>query len=178
MTADYQPQWQGVFENYARKYAAANHWRVKHICDEVEDTIQQCAVVWLWCCKHQRCTNDGEFMKFYQRVLFNAFVDLTRISRGRAKIQALSVPFDPKRHGQIAYSDGPLAVTLAEASDELQQAIGMLTTAPPDLLQLLLPDQILQYGADKQAELSRSWCRFARTTAVRDDLLSELRMRL
>lgn len=173
----YEPQWPGLFENYAKKYAAANHWRVKHLCDEVEDTAQQCAVVFVWCSKHHQATNDAQFMQFFKHVLFTAFVDLARINKSHARLRELSVPYDPFMDNRADYSHGPLAAALAEATTELQQAMEVIGTAPRELLELLLPDQIANYGQAKEAELSRLWCEYS-GIGMRDDLISELRMRL
>lgn len=171
----FRPQWQGQCEAYARIFARDNHHRVRHLCYDREDTFQYCAMVWAWCCKvhDDRVDSQARFMAFFQKVLENEFKDLVRLSKAQ-KRTAETEPFDVERHQLSELPTAPLLASLTEASRDLRQVLEVIGTAPSDLLQLLLPDRLPR----DEASLSRSWCRLARTATVRNDLLSELRMRI
>lgn len=173
----FRPQWQGAVVGYARKFAKANHWRVRLVCDEPEDTFQQCAVVFAYLSKiyGDKIDDPALFQELYQRSLHNAFISLARTNQRRARVimaleQLAPVP-------DIEPPSAPLLTALTEASTELRQVLEVIYSAPTELLQLLLPDRPPRAVHD-QHTLSRTWCRIARTSEVRDDLLDELRMRL
>jgi hypothetical protein len=166
----YQPQWRGVFENYARQFAHDNHWRVRNIVGGLDDAVQECAVVFCHCCKlyGDAVDNPAWFMALFKRSLANRFVSLARAEERYCRFIAQQQPLD-----EIEPATAPFVAKLAGMSRELQQVLQAIGTAPRQLLQLLLPDW--PFSAADEIRVSRSWCRLARTATVRDDLVRELR---
>jgi hypothetical protein len=169
-----EPQWKGPFEAYARTFARKHHWRVARLCDDVEDAVQQCAVVFCHLAKIYPHVNRPEwFMGLYKQALTNAFNSMARINKEHAAVAAaiddgyLLAP----RHEEPNH----LAAALAGASRELQQVLRVMGNAPRELLSMMLLEPRSQRGKATEAAISRGWCRLARADTVREDLVSELR---
>lgn len=70
------PQWQGVFEDWSRKWVNKNYWRVSHRHGSHEDSLQECALVFARCLKYYRGTkvnNHKWFMALYKTAVSNAW---------------------------------------------------------------------------------------------------------
>ena len=171
-----EPQWSGVFEAYARTYARRHHWRVSRICDDYEDAVQHCAVVFCHLAKLYPLVDEPAwFMALYKKALTNAFNQLARVNKQRA---ALAAAIDDglllgPRHEEPAH----LAAAIAGASQELQQVLRVIGDAPRELLQLMLLEPRSERGQATEAAISRSWCRLAKVPEERTSstLLQELR---
>ena len=175
------PQWIGEVAGYAKKFAAANHWKVRHDFPDLDDLVQECAWMFARCVRHFRPLAQGSdadnralFMAFYKRCLDRYLVRLQRVDyRHRLATRAATLqPRLPETF--VEFPEGPLNAALASASRELRQVLHAIDTAPPGLLGLLLHD-FLPNDPQYCRVVSRSWCRLARAGTVRNDLVGELR---
>jgi DNA-directed RNA polymerase specialized sigma24 family protein len=173
-TAGFQPRWPGACENYARKFVANNHWRVRAIL-EPEDALQECAVVFCRCAKLYagRIDNPAWFMAVFKTALLHYFTSLARINQRQLRVRA-AIAEQARLTPAYVPASGPLAAAMAEASAELRQVLEAVVRAPQELLELLLPKPGKRSPA-AEAAISRSWCRLVRTGTVRDDLIGELK---
>ncbi|MBO0736426.1 MAG: hypothetical protein J2P48_07640 [Alphaproteobacteria bacterium] len=165
-------RWEGAFQNYARKFVAANHWRVRRVLPEPADALQEAAAIYARCrAYYPHVDRRPWMMAIFKRALVNDFTSLARKDRQMQELDAaLAV-----RHqtAPLEWPAGPLAVDLARASPELRAVLALICDGPQALREMLLPDY---RGANRRspATVSRSWCRLARVGRVRDDLLAEL----
>jgi len=82
----FTPQWR-IVERYAQRWAATKHWRVKLICDDVDDALGECMFVYAKCARIYtgKVDNPAWFMALYKRALANYWVYLQRHNRYRAR---------------------------------------------------------------------------------------------
>ena len=170
------PQWKGTFERYAWRFAAANHWRVSLVCDDLEDCVAECSVIFCKLCQIYGDTVDNPkwFMALYKQALGRYFVSLARIHKRRAA--ALEAAQDARSIAPAYEEPVHLSAKLAGASRELRQVLEVIAMAPADLLDMLLPTPQYRFSCSAEQQISRSWCRLAQVgDTVRDDLVVELR---
>ena len=171
----YRPQWQTV-ERYAYRFAAANHWRVKHVLDDPEDVLQECAVIFCKLCQIYGDTVDDPrwFMSLYKTALGRYFTSLARINKRRAA--NLAAAYEAQMIAPLHEEPSEFYAALATASDELQAVLRVIAVAPRDLLDLFLPSTPQsRWVPETEMKISRSWCRLAQLAKIREDLVSELR---
>jgi hypothetical protein len=168
----FRPRWNGPCEAFAKRFVAANLWRVQALLDK-DEAIQECAVIFARCCRlyEGKVDNPAWFMSLFTRALSR---DFHTLSNKNAKAVAARQAAKRNRHPIIAeLQDGPVYTALCHASEDLRQVFIVLAAAPQELLGLMLGYPVKDEGA-----WSRSMCRLARTENVRSDLISELRLLL
>ena len=130
-------RWEGVFENYARSFVHRNFWRVREqFCSE-EDALQECALVFADCLNRYAAKVDEPkwMMALFKRCLMSHWhTNSVYDTRKR------SIPI-PEESEQLDFNQGPLAVALADASDEVKQFLQVMQSAPSDFLNLIFADE-------------------------------------
>jgi hypothetical protein len=171
----YCPSWKGAFEAYAYKFSAAQHWRVKHVLDDPDDALQECAVIFCKICRvyGDAVDNPRWLMALFKRALARHFHSLARVNKRRAA--NLAAARDLAAAGPASEEPAHLRMLLSRASVELQEVLRTIDIAPRDLLDLLLPMKQTRFTPASEQRISRSWCRLARVGNVREDLVTELR---
>lgn len=136
-------QWEGAFENYARKFVRANHWRVAHLWGGPDDALQQAALVFSKC--RAKYAPEGVYEQKHMMALFKTALSChwnkhaRRDGNFRIGNDAEALARMPEWQEGREYNAGPLAVLLGSASAEARQVMGMIFQAPSEVLQLLLP---------------------------------------
>jgi hypothetical protein len=165
--ARWQPEWTGVYENYARAFVRKHHWRVRNIIATQDDYMQECAMVFAYCkdkyvtnpdpsAKYGRVDTPQWFMSIYQRALlthrtraqerdihYRDVVDTTastmRESSDGNAVDIRDNTADP------ASNEGVMVAALKQASAEVLDVIAVLASAPEETIKMLLD------GVDKGA---------------------------
>jgi hypothetical protein len=183
---EWRPVWCGTFEASARTFARKNLWRINKQF-EYEDAVQECAVVFLRCCRayEGKVTSGGHFMALYKRALINDFNNLARRNQ-RFELVDIAVVEACRRQPTSELPTALLLSSLGRASAELREVLRVIVEGPAELLKVMFswPDNgraiELRQGVEParyEAAYSRSLCRLARVN-VRSDLFSELRVLL
>lgn len=157
-------QWQGPFENYARKWISKHHWRVAATLGDREDALQECAMIFVRCLNHyrHRVDNPAWFMALYKIALVN---DWNTLAARDGKARALAMP-DPDT--VITHNDGPLLATLRGASAELRTVLGLIAAAPHEVLEVI-------FAKGDDAHVNARLKRWGRISALDVNLVGELR---
>ena len=140
-----RPVWNGVFEQYSRKWVNKHFWRVAHIHGTKEDSLQECALVFARCLPiyEKTVTNNAWFMALYQRALSNEWNTCAQKDAKRRAIVGPSMD-DPDNKEQYADIADLGSSNLAEAFThlrtcgiELLDALANIAMAPGELLRIL-----------------------------------------
>jgi len=165
----FEPEWQGVFENWTRAYMRVHHWKVEDFFT-LDEAVQECAVNFSWCLRKTtsrggRIDNAKWFMRYYQRSVGTWLITQANKQTGRReKTQAY---FEPPPEETVEQA-GPLVAALKRASPQLQTVLKVILSTPSEFfLDLLLrpgPDHIW----------SRRLCRLC-GVPVNENIIDELR---
>jgi hypothetical protein len=166
----FEPEWQGVFENWTKTYFKDHHWKIRSEID-FKDAVQEGARIFAWCLRKTtsqggRIDNDKWFMRYYQRALSTWTIDKAAKATAQRETLTALVHQQP-----ITTTDqnGPLFTALShDTSRELQHVLRVITGTPSEFFLHVL----LSPGPDKQ--WSRRLCRLC-GIPVNENIIGELR---
>lgn len=166
----YQPpvmppyEWAGVFENWSRGWVHRNFWRVREYFGDRDDALQECALIFVRCCKsYKGPPNQPKLMMAYFKLAVSNDWNTFSVRDGRQR----EIPI-PDEAEQLDFSQGPLAAALSRGSDDLKQFLRVIETAPADFLAILFRD-------DNLVALNRRIKRLCGIKQSSADIIGELR---
>lgn len=169
-------EWGGVFEGYARSFLVKNAWRTKLIIGDTEDALQECAIVFLRCCKtyEGQLRHPAQMMAIYKRALANEWNTLSRKDTARREIPI------PEPAELIDYNQGFLLAALSEASASVQSLCKILGDAPAEFLALMFgsegePQETPEAVAHRDTLMNRRVKRLLGISDPSADVIGELR---
>lgn len=172
-------EWGGAFEGWARNWVYKNFWRVRELFGDHDDALQECALIFVRCCRtyEGKVDNPAWMMSLYKRAVIN---DWHTFAERDGRIRSVPAP-DPT--DDIDHNAGILATAIGEASTELRQVLGVLAIAPAEFLSILFAKTELLQADDPDivASAARSINRRIRRLcgiSGHADILSELRQLL
>lgn len=132
---DFTPQWDGPISGWVANFAGRNHWRVREVCPEYDDLVQECFIKFLHMCDtYPGVMEPAHFMALYKTAVNNM---VNTMSMKATAHRDFWVDIDPD--GRAAQDGAPLtwedvasrllpaemhggdfAVLLAEAPYEVQ----------------------------------------------------------
>ena len=141
MTTNLKVEWLGVFENWSRAYVTKNGWRVSKLMDP-EDALQECALVFAQCQKRYieaeegRCDNLAWFMSLYKRCVIYRFNNLSWANTKSPVLHQYANGIPLQKYTENSH--GPALVALSEMSQEAQDVLKKIASAPAEFLQIAL----------------------------------------
>ena len=172
------PAWKGAFEGYSRRWVHANFWRVRgYFGHDEEEAMQECALIFARCLSKYRgspVNNHAWFMALYKTALANAWVSYAR-KEARMRPYSLASRLDDVPLSQLPAEEGSgrLSATLAGASAELRHVLGVIATAPREMLEMMFPERGRMNEAAHEALVERQLvgiCRVKRGSPVLQEL--------
>lgn len=126
-------QWGGPFEGWARRYVSRNFWRVRELFGSEEDALQECALIFVRCCRtyQSRVDNPAWMMSLFQRSVIN---DWNTFAQRDGRLRSLPLP-EPEE--EVDQNNGPFVTALNAASDELKLVITTVLNAPSEFVDML-----------------------------------------
>jgi hypothetical protein len=166
----FEPQWQGVFENWMRSYLRDHYWKVEQELT-LNEAVQEGAEIFAWCLRKTtsrggRIDNNKWFMRYFQRAVGTWLIDTAAKATARRETLLTLTQQQPIA---TVEPDGPLFAALSQdTSHELRTVLRFIIETPSEyFLGLLLrpgPDNIW----------SRRMCRLC-GIPVNENIISELR---
>lgn len=133
----FKPKWEGPVRGWTKKFIARNMWRCDAIYD-FNDHLNDCYLIFMKIAEYYpRVVEERHFMALYKTSVINAMHDKSRYRRIQKEvIQETSLDVSELYTGRIGElsNSGYLLALLAEAPEELRQAIHLLATDPGALL--------------------------------------------
>lgn len=170
-------EWRGAFEGWSRNWVHRNFWRVRELFGSEDDALQECALIFVRCCRayEGKVDNPAWLMALFKRAVAN---DWHTFAQKDGRFRSLPLP-EPE--DEIDHNPGVLSAALASGSDELKQFLTVLAEAPAEFLSLLLgdADQIATMSSDAAAVCAKRFNqRIRRLLGILNpavDVVSELR---
>lgn len=153
---DFAPLWDEGMARFAKRWVAANHHRVRQVCPEREDSLQECLVVYAKCARLYagKIDNQAWFMAVYKTALARYWTDLERHSKRLARGDAAACQVaEAAPVGEAAVA--PMVVLLTEARQRVPQLDGPLPAVLGWLLGELPTGMLPQCGRLAQQRLAR-----------------------
>jgi len=161
-------EWNGVFENWSRKFVKRNFWRVAAIFQTEEDALQECAAIFIKCRNRYigRVVEARHMMALYQTALnrsWNTFSSRDphfRVVFAEREEMSIDEP-------ETAW-DMKLSKLLSEVDAELKVAIIAIIEAPDEFLSII-------FKGDDTKKITNRLSRMFGIRAGDRDLVVELR---
>lgn len=155
----YEPRWDDGMARYAKRWVARHHHRVRPLCPEREDALQECLVVFAKCARLYagKIDNPAWFMAVYKTALARYWCDLERHSRRLAQGDAAACTAAESAPEAVA-PVAPLVVALGAIRRQraAQLVHGPIVGVLGWLLAETPPDILPQCGRLAQRTLARA----------------------
>lgn len=124
------PIWEGSVKGWAIKFIHTNKWRCDKI-HEFDDLLQDAYLTFVKISeKYPRVSQPQHFMALFKSAVWNQMHDRARYMRRKRLIHEETNDDPMDLLGGTDHNAGPLLLSLAEAPEELRQAIILMETEP------------------------------------------------
>ena len=156
------------YQRWAKKFVYKNHWKVAHDMGDIEDCMQTCAMLYVWCARRHPEYGEDRLMKFFKAVVFKKWINpsirswhhICKTKDYKTLVEVTTQESDPP--------DRSVNI-LASASKELRQVLALIGNAPDELLQFMTK------SANGAARTNALWNRaLGLGSKRRKDLVGEL----
>lgn len=129
--------WPGPWEKYARNYCYKNQWRLAHAVGDLDDCIQEAALVWVEISRRYggSVNSAAQMMALYKLGLSCWFNVLSVKDSNYRKMKEQIPDREPQTNG-----DTELLTSLSETSSELKDVIKVFMSAPKEIVETIRND--------------------------------------